>query len=35
MNSMSGGTNEEQCDNMEKIAKNVTKAVIIEKHIAL
>jgi hypothetical protein len=35
MNSMSGGTNEEQCDNIEKIAKNVTKAVIIEKHVAL
>ena len=31
MNSMSGGSNEEQCNNIEKIIKNVTKSVIIEK----
>ena len=31
MNSMSGGTSEEQCNNIEKIIKNVTKSVIIEK----
>jgi hypothetical protein len=32
MNSMSGGTIEEQKDNIEKIVKNVTKAVAIEKN---
>ena len=32
MNSMSGGTIEEQQDNIEKIVKNVTKAVAIEKY---
>ena len=31
MNSMSGGSNEEQCNNIEKIIKNITKTVIIEK----
>jgi hypothetical protein len=31
MNSMSGGTNEEQSSNIEKIIKNITKSVIIEK----
>ena len=31
MNSMSGGTIEEQRDNIEQIVKNVTKAVVIEK----
>jgi hypothetical protein len=31
MNSMSGGSNEEQHNNIEKIVKNVTKSVIIEK----
>jgi hypothetical protein len=31
MNSMSGGSNEEQSNNIEKIIKNVTKSVIIEK----
>ena len=31
MNSMSGGSNEEQCNNIEKIIKNVTKSVIIDK----
>ena len=31
MNSMSGGSNEEQCNNVEKIIKNITKSVIIEK----
>jgi hypothetical protein len=31
MNSMSGGSNEEQCNNIEKIIKNITKSVIIEK----
>ena len=31
MNSMSGGTVQEQQDNIEKIVKNVTKAVTIEK----
>ena len=31
MNSMSGGTIEEQQDNIEKIVKNVTKAVVIDK----
>lgn len=35
MNSMSGSSNEEQYNNIDKIAKNVTKAVIIEKHISL
>jgi hypothetical protein len=29
---MSGGTIEEQQDNIEKIVKNVTKAVAIEKY---
>jgi len=32
MNSMSGGTVEEQQDNIEKIVKNVTKAVTIDKY---
>ena len=32
MNSMSGGTIEEQHDNIEKIVKNVTKAVTIDKY---
>ena len=31
MNSMSGGTVEEQHDNIEQIVKNVTKAVVIDK----
>jgi hypothetical protein len=31
MNSMSGGSNEEQHNNIEKIVKNITKSVIIEK----
>ena len=31
MNSMSGGSNEEQTSNVEKIIKNITKSVIIEK----
>ena len=31
MNSMSGGSNEEQSNNIEKIIKNVTKSVIIDK----
>jgi len=31
MNSMSGGSNEEQCNNVEKIIKNITKSVIIDK----
>lgn len=31
MNSMSGGSNEEQYNNIEKIVKNITKSVIIEK----
>jgi hypothetical protein len=31
MNSMSGGSNEEQSSNIEKIIKNITKSVIIEK----
>jgi hypothetical protein len=31
MNSMSGGSNEEQNHNIEKIIKNITKSVIIEK----
>jgi hypothetical protein len=31
MNSMSGGSNEEQHNNIEKIIKNITKSVIIEK----
>jgi hypothetical protein len=31
MNSMSGGSNEEQNSNIEKIIKNITKTVIIEK----
>jgi predicted metallo-beta-lactamase superfamily hydrolase len=29
---MSGGTIEEQHDNLEQIVKNVTKAVVIDKH---
>ena len=33
MNSMSGGTEEEQNDNINKIVRNVTKAVVIDKHI--
>jgi hypothetical protein len=32
MNSMSGGTVEEQRDNIEQIVKNVTKAVVIDKY---
>ena len=32
MNSMSGGTVEEQKENMEQIMKNVTKAVVIDKY---
>ena len=32
MNAMSGGTAEEQKDNIEKIVKNVTKAVTIDKY---
>jgi len=32
MNSMSGGTIEEQHDNLEQIVKNVTKAVVIDKY---
>jgi hypothetical protein len=28
---MSGGSNEEQCANIEKIVKNITKSVIIDK----
>jgi hypothetical protein len=32
MNSMSGGTIQEQHDNIEKIVKNVTKAVTIDKY---
>ena len=31
MNSMSGGSNEEQSNNIEKIVKNITKTVVIEK----
>ena len=31
MNSMSGGSSEEQCNNVDKIIKNITKSVIIEK----
>ena len=31
MNSMSGGSNEEQSNNIEKIIKNITKSVIIDK----
>ena len=31
MNSMSGGSNEEQSSNIDKIIKNITKTVIIEK----
>jgi hypothetical protein len=31
MNSMSGGTSEEQCNNISQIIKNVSKEVIIEK----
>jgi hypothetical protein len=31
MNSMSGGSNEEQNHNTDKIIKNITKSVIIEK----
>ena len=34
MNSMSGGTVEEQHDNIEQIVKNVTKAVVIDKYMA-
>jgi predicted metallo-beta-lactamase superfamily hydrolase len=30
---MSGGTEEEQNDNINKIVRNVTKAVVIDKHI--
>jgi hypothetical protein len=33
MNSMSGVTEEEQTNNINKIVKNVTKAVVIDKHI--
>jgi hypothetical protein len=29
---MSGGTEEEQDDNINKIVRNVTKAVVIDKH---
>ena len=32
MNSMSGGTVQEQQDNIEKIVKNVTKSVTIDKY---
>jgi hypothetical protein len=32
MNSMSGGTSEEQCNNISQIIKNVSKEVIIEKN---
>jgi hypothetical protein len=32
MNSMSGVTEQEQKDNIEKIVKNVTKAVAIDKY---
>jgi len=32
MNSMSGVTEEEQTDNINKIVRNVTKAVVIDKH---
>ena len=32
MNSMSGGTVEEQHNNMEQIVKNITKAVVIDKY---
>jgi hypothetical protein len=32
MNSMSGGTVEEQHDNLEQIVKNITKAVVIDKY---
>ena len=32
MNSMSGTTIEEQQDNIDKIVKNVTKAVTIDKY---
>ena len=31
MNAMSGGSGEEQNSNVEKIIKNITKSVIIEK----
>jgi hypothetical protein len=31
MNAMSGGSNEEQNSNIDKIIKNITKTVIIEK----
>ena len=31
MNSMSGGTNEEQSNNIEKIVKNISKSVFIDK----
>jgi hypothetical protein len=31
MNSMSGGTIEEQTNNISQIVKNISKAVIIEK----
>jgi hypothetical protein len=33
MNSMSGATEQEQHDNMDKIVRNVTKAVVIDKYI--
>ena len=33
MNSMSGVSVEEQQDNIEKIVKNVTKAVVIDKYL--
>ena len=33
MNSMSGVTEEEQHDNIDKIVRNVTKAVVIDKYI--
>jgi hypothetical protein len=33
MNSMSGGTSEEQYNNISQIVKNVSKAVVIDKNI--
>ena len=33
MNSMSGGTVEEQQDNLEQIVKNITKAAVIDKYV--
>jgi hypothetical protein len=33
MNSMSGGSNEEQQNNISQIVKNVSKAVVIDKNI--